>query len=87
MSNKTSVHSASESASGSPAQTTSSTSPDGGSDRNDAAAIGRSTRIRPGDFIFRFMSTGSAVLIMIILAGVALLQNKLLRANESDLER
>ncbi|MFC6172896.1 phosphate ABC transporter permease subunit PstC [Subtercola frigoramans] len=34
--------------------------------------MGRSTRIRPGDFIFRFLSTGSAVLIMIILAGVAL---------------
>ncbi|RFA11268.1 phosphate ABC transporter permease subunit PstC [Subtercola boreus] len=43
----------------------------GGSPQNAAASRG-GTRVRPGDFIFRFLSTGSAVLIMIILAGVAL---------------
>lgn len=32
----------------------------------------RSTRVRPADFIFRFLSTGSAISIMVILASVAL---------------
>ncbi|PPF88555.1 phosphate ABC transporter permease subunit PstC [Subtercola sp. Z020] len=44
----------------------------GGGPQNAADASRGGTRVRPGDFIFRFLSTGSAVLIMIILAGVAL---------------
>jgi phosphate transport system permease protein len=71
VSDKTSVQSAPTSSSGSSAKTTGNT-PLGGGGSKDSAATKRSTRVRPGDFIFKGLSTGSAVLIMVILAGVAL---------------
>jgi len=71
MSDRTSVESVSSTQ---PRQNTTSdsTTPLGGGTPAPAASPKRSTRARPADAIFRGLSTGSAIFIMVILAGVAL---------------
>ncbi|SKA91749.1 phosphate ABC transporter membrane protein 1, PhoT family [Agreia bicolorata] len=71
MSDRTSVESVSSTQ---PRQNTTSdsTTPLGGGEPSPAASPKRSSRVRPADAIFRGLSTGSAIFIMVILAGVAL---------------